>query len=427
MPALAVLSMHTSPLAQPGTGDGGGNERLRPRAERRPGPLRRELRGLHPGRQRGLSRHRQRRTRVPGPPHRRPDRSARWPRNSCPIWCRPGQPGSPPGWRMLAASGRTVDAIHANYWLSGLAGHTLKHELDVPLLVTFHTLDRVKADASPEELSAAEPARRAQSEAEIVGCADAVVASCSVEAEQLVELYGRPPGADRHRGPRRGPRLLQPRRPGPGPAGGRSAGARSGGPVRGPDPAAQGVDRGGGRPGRDARRMAWPPPCWWCSAARAGLTATRSWQPVQRRASPPMTLKVRCACCRRSATRCCPATTGPRTSAWYPAIRSRSGWWPWRPQPAGCRWWPPRSAGSPPSWTTGGPGIWLKGGTRRTTPAPWPPSSPIRALAARLGQAGAERARAYTWAAAAADLWSTGDALTASCWSPAANWLVACG
>ena len=63
----------------------------------------------------------------------------------------------------------------------------------MPLLVTFHTLDRVKADASPEELSAAEPARRAQAEAEIVGCADAVLASCSVEAEQLVELYGAAP------------------------------------------------------------------------------------------------------------------------------------------------------------------------------------------------------------------------------------------
>jgi D-inositol-3-phosphate glycosyltransferase len=93
----------------------------------------------------------------------------------------------------LAAAGGPVDAIHANYWLSGLAGHTLKHELDVPLLVTFHTLDRVKADASPEELRAEEPARRAQAEAEIVGCADAVLASCSVEADQLVDLYGADP------------------------------------------------------------------------------------------------------------------------------------------------------------------------------------------------------------------------------------------
>ena len=49
------------------------------------------------------------------------------------------------------------DAIHANYWLSGLAGHQLKHGLDLPLVSTFHTLDRVKAESSPEEVSSDEP------------------------------------------------------------------------------------------------------------------------------------------------------------------------------------------------------------------------------------------------------------------------------
>ncbi len=91
--------------------------------------------------------------------------------------------------RRLAADGIEIDAIHANYWLSGMAGHVLKHELDLPLISTFHTLDRVKAEASPEELDASEPARRAQAEAQVIGCSDAVLASCSVEAEQLVELY----------------------------------------------------------------------------------------------------------------------------------------------------------------------------------------------------------------------------------------------
>ncbi|HEY2303167.1 MAG TPA: glycosyltransferase, partial [Acidimicrobiales bacterium] len=93
----------------------------------------------------------------------------------------------------LAAGGHQVDAIHANYWLSGIAGHSLKHELGVPLISTFHTLDRVKAEASPEELVAAEPARRAQAEAEVIRCSDVVLASCTVEAEQLVELYGADP------------------------------------------------------------------------------------------------------------------------------------------------------------------------------------------------------------------------------------------
>jgi D-inositol-3-phosphate glycosyltransferase len=93
----------------------------------------------------------------------------------------------------LTAEGIEVDALHANYWLSGMAGHTLKHDVGVPLVSTFHTLDRVKAEASPEELSAAEPARRALAEAEVIGCSDAVLASCTVEADQLVDLYDADP------------------------------------------------------------------------------------------------------------------------------------------------------------------------------------------------------------------------------------------
>jgi D-inositol-3-phosphate glycosyltransferase len=86
-----------------------------------------------------------------------------------------------------------VDAIHANYWLSGIAGHTLKHRLDLPLVSTFHTLDRVKAEATPEDLDKAEPERRALAEASIIACSDAVLASCQVEVDQLVELYGADP------------------------------------------------------------------------------------------------------------------------------------------------------------------------------------------------------------------------------------------
>ena len=203
MARMAVLSMHTSPLAQPGTGDGGGmNVYVRElcAALARSGVecevfTRADSDGcaatvaVEPG---------FRVHHIPAGP-------------LAPV-AKESLPGLVPAWTagvgarlaQLAAAGRGVDAIHANYWLSGLAGHTLKHELDIPLLVTFHTLDRVKADASPEELQAAEPARRASAEAEIVDCADAVVASCSVEADQLVELYHAaperiaivPPGVD---------------------------------------------------------------------------------------------------------------------------------------------------------------------------------------------------------------------------------------
>jgi D-inositol-3-phosphate glycosyltransferase len=93
----------------------------------------------------------------------------------------------------------TPDLIHANYWLSGVAGHALKHELDLPLVCTFHTLARVKAEAVMEE-----GGLRGQAEAEVVGCSDAILASSEDERAQLVRLYGAepdrvevvPPGVD---------------------------------------------------------------------------------------------------------------------------------------------------------------------------------------------------------------------------------------
>jgi D-inositol-3-phosphate glycosyltransferase len=81
------------------------------------------------------------------------------------------------------------DAIHANYWLSGLAGHTIKHRLDLPLVSTFHTLDRVKAESSPEEVEADSANIRAEAEASVINCSDTVLASCSVEADQISDLY----------------------------------------------------------------------------------------------------------------------------------------------------------------------------------------------------------------------------------------------
>ncbi|MGE0877080.1 MAG: glycosyltransferase [Acidimicrobiia bacterium] len=82
-----------------------------------------------------------------------------------------------------------ADVLHANYWLSGVAGHRLKHELGVPLVCTFHTLARVKAEAGDHE-----PEGRVRAEAEIVGCADVVLASCTEEAGQFRRLYGDIPG-----------------------------------------------------------------------------------------------------------------------------------------------------------------------------------------------------------------------------------------
>ncbi len=182
MRRLAVLSLHSSPLAQPGTGDSGGMNVY----------VRELVASLA---QAG----------VAGDVYVR-----RW-RADLPevVAVEPGfrvvhVPAGPLGlakeqlptvidqWTdgvlaHLRGDGE-VDAIHANYWLSGVAGHSLKHTLDLPLVSTFHTLARVKAETGD-----AEPQRRVDAETEVIACSDAILASCMAEAEQLQRLYGAPP------------------------------------------------------------------------------------------------------------------------------------------------------------------------------------------------------------------------------------------
>jgi D-inositol-3-phosphate glycosyltransferase len=81
------------------------------------------------------------------------------------------------------------DVIHGNYWLSGIVGHRLKHELDVPFVSTFHTLARVKAEGGDLE-----PVWRDRAETEIIQCADAICVSCVEEEDQFRRLYGDPQG-----------------------------------------------------------------------------------------------------------------------------------------------------------------------------------------------------------------------------------------
>ncbi len=189
---LAILSMHTCPLAQPGTGDGGGmNVYVRQMAAalarsgvrcevftRADGTECTAVVDVEPG---------FRVHHVPAGP------LAPVAKEELPSLVEEWTDGVADRFATLAAAGRSPEAIHANYWLSGVAGHRLKHELEVPLVSTLHTLDRVKAEASPEEIRSEEPARRAHAESEIVGCSDAILASCDVEARQLTDLYDADP------------------------------------------------------------------------------------------------------------------------------------------------------------------------------------------------------------------------------------------
>ena len=82
-----------------------------------------------------------------------------------------------------------ADVVHANYWLSGVVAHRIKHELDIPFVSTFHTLARVKAEGGDPESP-----WRDRAEAELINCADAVCVSCDAEERQFRRLYGDPQG-----------------------------------------------------------------------------------------------------------------------------------------------------------------------------------------------------------------------------------------
>lgn len=80
---------------------------------------------------------------------------------------------------------RRPDAIHGNYWLSGVAAHDLRHRFDLPMLMTFHTLGEIKRAMGDDE-----PEARIAAEHLIIGCADVVLANGVPEREQLVGCYG---------------------------------------------------------------------------------------------------------------------------------------------------------------------------------------------------------------------------------------------
>ena len=89
------------------------------------------------------------------------------------------------------APGR-YDLVHAHYWLSGQVAAAAAERWGVPLIQSMHTLGKVKNLALAGG-DCAEPEIRIRGEGEVVAAADRLVANTAEEARQLVELYGASP------------------------------------------------------------------------------------------------------------------------------------------------------------------------------------------------------------------------------------------
>jgi D-inositol-3-phosphate glycosyltransferase len=90
--------------------------------------------------------------------------------------------------KWIDREGVEYDVIHSHYWLSGWAGVLLQERLSVPFAISFHTLGRVKeAMRSPGEPR--ESLVRIATETEVVARASCVVASTPADAADLIEHY----------------------------------------------------------------------------------------------------------------------------------------------------------------------------------------------------------------------------------------------
>jgi len=81
--------------------------------------------------------------------------------------------------------GLKFDIIHAHYWLSGMAGLELAELWSVPLLVSMHT----SASAKEHESGIPEPGNRKQAEKQLLFQCARIIANTPVEAKQLARFY----------------------------------------------------------------------------------------------------------------------------------------------------------------------------------------------------------------------------------------------
>lgn len=197
---VAMLSLHTSPLEQPGTGDAGGlnvyvvevAKNLAARGvevvvftRATTGTLPESVE-LAPG---VIVRH------IVAGPYEGLDKELL-----------PSQLCAFTAGIMREVAGRPeghYDLVHSHYWLSGQVGWLAAERWGVPLVHTMHTMGKVK-NLSRAPGDRPEPLVREIGEEQVVAIADRLIANTDVERDELITLYGAepdkvavvPPGVD---------------------------------------------------------------------------------------------------------------------------------------------------------------------------------------------------------------------------------------
>ena len=85
------------------------------------------------------------------------------------------------------------DVVHSHYWLSGQVGALARDRWGVPLVHSMHTMAKVKNEALATG-DTPEPEQRLIGEAQVVDAADVLIANTDLEAKQLINLYDADPG-----------------------------------------------------------------------------------------------------------------------------------------------------------------------------------------------------------------------------------------
>ncbi|ABD09842.1 D-inositol-3-phosphate glycosyltransferase [Frankia sp. CcI156] len=182
---VAMLSMHTSPMEQPGTGDAGGLNVYVVELSRQLAALGVEVEVFT----RAVS------SKLPTSAELLPGVTVRHVdagpfeeihREDLPAWLCAftaallrAEAGHEPGW---------FDVIHSHYWLSGQVGLAVAQRWGIPLVHTSHTLAKIKNGALAVG-DRPEPPGRLLGEQEVIGGATRLLASTPDEYRHLIDLY----------------------------------------------------------------------------------------------------------------------------------------------------------------------------------------------------------------------------------------------